>query len=68
MMSITAQSLQRHRFLSNSPNQSSTAFILPHLSMPKRSPKCKLGYYRVFNLILWVLYTGMQWKCLPVPT
>jgi transposase len=44
-----------------------TAFILPHLSMPKRGPKCKLGYYRVFNLILWMLYTGMQWKCLPVP-
>ena len=45
-----------------------TACILPHLSMPKRGPQCKLGYYRVFNLILWVLYTGMQWKCLPVPT
>jgi transposase len=44
------------------------AFILPHLSMPKRGPKCKLGYCRVFNLILWVLYTGMQWKGLPVPT
>jgi hypothetical protein len=44
------------------------AFILPHLSMPKRGPKCKLGYYRVFNLIVWLLYTGMQWKCLPVPT
>ena len=43
-------------------------FILPHLSMPKRGPKCKLGYYRVFNLILWLLYTGMQWKRLPVPT
>ncbi len=43
------------------------AFILPHLSMPQRGPKCKLGYHRVFNLILWVLYTGMQWKCLPVP-
>src|SRR5215475_12558918 len=43
------------------------AFILPHLSMPKRGPKCKLGYHRVFNLILWLLYTGMQWKCLPVP-
>ena len=42
-------------------------FILPHLSMPKRGPKCKLGYYRVFNLIVWLLYTGMQWKCLPVP-
>src|SRR5262245_51650759 len=44
-----------------------TAFILPHLSMPKRGPKCKLGYYRVFNFILWVLYTEMQWKCLPIP-
>jgi len=43
------------------------AFIFPHLSMPKRGPKCKLGSHRVFNLILWVLYTGMQWKCLPVP-
>jgi transposase len=45
-----------------------TTFILPHLSMPKRGPKCKLGYHRLFNLILWVLYTGMQWKCLSVPT
>jgi len=44
-----------------------TAFIFPHLSMPKRGPQCKLGYHRVFNLILWVLYTGMQWKCLPLP-
>jgi hypothetical protein len=44
------------------------AFLLPHLSLPKRGPKCKPGYYRVFNLILGVLYTGMQWKCLPVPT
>jgi transposase len=26
----------------------------------------QLGYHRVFNLILWVLYTGMQWKCMPV--
>src|SRR6267143_6283489 len=44
------------------------AFILPHLSMPKRGPKCKLGYYRVCNLIVWVLYTGMQWKCLRTPS
>lgn len=43
-------------------------FILPHLSLPKRGPQCKLGYHRLFNLILWVLYTGMQWKGLPVPT
>src|SRR5438045_2889632 len=42
-------------------------FILPHLSMPKRVPKSKIRYHRVFNFILWVLYTGMQWKCLPIP-
>ena len=36
------------------------AFILPYLSMPKRGPKCKLGYYRVFNLILWVLDGGFD--------
>ena len=44
-----------------------TEFIFPHLSMPKRGPTGKLGSHRVFNLILWVLYTGMQGKCLPVP-
>jgi transposase len=44
-----------------------TEFIFPHLSMPKRGPRCKLGYHRLFNLILWVLYTGMPWKCLPIP-
>jgi hypothetical protein len=31
------------------------AFLLPHLSMPKRGPKCNLGYDRVFHLTLWVL-------------
>ena len=55
------------RLPSNSLEPEFTAFILPHLSMPKRGPKCKLGYHHVFNLILWLLYTGMPWKCLPVP-
>ena len=35
--------------------------------MPKRGSKYKFDYYQVFNLIVWLLYTGMQWKCLPVP-
>ena len=35
--------------------------------MPMRGPKCKLGYHRVFNLTPWILYTGTQWKRMPVP-
>ena len=42
------------------------AFILPHLSVPKRGPQCKIGYHKPFNSILKVLYTGMQWKELPI--
>src|SRR5258708_12721363 len=45
----------------------SDGFTFPPLSMPRRGSKCKLCYHLVFNLILWVLYTGMQWKCMPVP-
>jgi hypothetical protein len=41
-------------------------FILPHLSMPKRGLKCQIGYHKLFNYILKVLYTGMQWKELPI--
>ena len=41
-------------------------FILPHLSMPKRGPKCQIGYHKLFNYILKVLYTGMPWKELPI--
>src|SRR2546430_1211795 len=66
-MSTTAQQLVTTPIPVQLSEPEFDAFILPHLSMPKRGPKCKLGYYRVFNLILWVLYTGMQWKCLPIP-
>jgi transposase len=41
-------------------------FILPHLSRPKRGPQCKIGYHKAFNYLLKVLYTGMQWKALPI--
>ncbi len=37
-------------------------FFLPHLSMPSRGPKCKIGYWKVWCYILKVLYTGTQWK------
>lgn len=41
-------------------------YVLPHLRMPKRGPKCKVGYWVIFSLILRVLYTGMQWKSLEI--
>jgi transposase len=67
MMSITVQKPSTTPIPVQLSEPEFEAFILPHLSMPKRGPKCKLGYHRVFNFILWVLYTGMQWKCLPIP-
>src|SRR5215813_1581033 len=68
MMSITVQKPATTPIPVQLSEPEFATFILPHLSMPQRGPKCKLGYHRVFNLILWLLYTGMQWKCLPVPT
>ena len=41
-------------------------FFLPHLSMPKRGPKCKIEYLKVLNYIMKVLYTGVQWKELTI--
>ena len=41
-------------------------FILPDLSMPKRGPRCKIGYWKVVNYILKVLYTSIQWKEVPI--
>ena len=41
-------------------------FILPHLSHGKRGPKPKLTFYKIFSYLLQVLYTGMQWRALPI--
>src|SRR6201988_2310800 len=55
------------RMNTSSDQRAEKSVIFPHLSMPKRGPRCKIGYHRLFNLIVWVLYTGRQWKCLPIP-
>ena len=41
-------------------------FILPHLSVGARGPKMSIPASRVFNYILKLLYTGCQWKELPI--
>ena len=35
--------------------------INPHLHRPHKGPKPKLSLYKIFNDILYVLHTGMQW-------
>lgn len=35
--------------------------IKPFLSKRKRGQKPKISYYKIFNYILYVLHTGMQW-------
>ncbi len=37
-------------------------YINPHLSKPKKGPKPKLSFYKIFNYILYVLHTGIQWR------
>jgi len=37
-------------------------YIKPHLRKPIKGPKPKLSYYQIFNYILYVLHTGMQWR------
>lgn len=41
--------------------KSFTHYILPHLSKATRGPKTKVSLYKIFNYILRVLTTGMQW-------
>jgi transposase len=37
-------------------------YINPHLRKPKKGPKPKLSLYKIFNYILYVLHTGIQWN------
>jgi transposase len=37
-------------------------YINPYLSKPKKGPKPKISFYKIFNYILYVLHTGIQWR------
>jgi len=40
--------------------------VAPFLSRARRGPRGKLSRYQIFNYILCVLHTGVQWNRLPV--
>lgn len=41
-------------------------FIDPYLSKARHGPKGKISRYKIFNYILYVLSTGIQWKYLVI--
>ena len=41
-------------------------YIDPYLSKCFKGPKRKISRYKIFNYILFVLHTGIQWNKLPV--
>ena len=43
-----------------------TQFILKHLSKRQRGPISKIPIFKIFNYIMKFLYTGCQWKELPI--
>lgn len=42
-------------------------YIKPHLSVGSRGPDTKLSAFQIFNFVLYVLHTGMQWDQLKTP-
>ncbi len=43
-----------------------TRYIRPHLSTARRGYESDIPLYKIFNLILYKLYTGCQWPALPI--
>ena len=43
-------------------------YIEPHLSKAKRGYVSEHPLYKIYNHILYKLYTGCQWKALPIET
>ena len=41
-------------------------YIAPHLRVPIKGPETKLSLYRIFNYVLYVLHTGIQWEELKI--
>ena len=58
----TASSFVYHRIPTKVSRKDFNRYIEPHLHRPKKGPKPKLSLYKIFNYILYVLHTGIQWE------
>ena len=50
-----------HRIPTQVSRQDFNRSIAPHLKRPTKGPQPKLSLYKIFNYILYVLPTGIQW-------
>lgn len=59
---------QPRRYLGALPKQASrrdfNRYVKPYLSVPRKGPPATVSTYRIFNYVLYVLHTGMQWSSL----
>jgi hypothetical protein len=57
----TAPSFVYPRRPTNVSRKDCNRYIAPHVHRPKKGPQPKLSLYNIFNDILSVLHTGIQW-------
>ena len=57
----TNSSFVFHRIPTKVSRKDFNRYINPHLKRPTKGPKPKLSLYKIFNYILYVLHTGIQW-------
>ena len=57
----TASSFVYNRLPTKVSRQDFNRYIAPHLHRPTKGPTPKLSLYKIFNYILYVLHTGIQW-------
>jgi transposase len=57
----TERSFVYNRIPTKVSRQDFNRYIAPYLQQPKKGPQPKLSLYKIFNYILYVLHTGIQW-------
>jgi transposase len=63
----TDRSFVYNRIPTKVSRQDFNRYIAPYLQRRKKGPKPKLSLYKIFNYILYVLHTGIQWHQLEIP-
>jgi hypothetical protein len=58
----TERSFVYNRIPTKVSRQDFNRYIAPYLQQPKKGPQPKLSLYKIFNDILYVLHTGLQWQ------